>query len=425
MSSISLTNNAAQAVKWVVASIPKGKAHSSLIVFESKGDGTVDIVSNTSPESYGVNVNAVTTSEDDYASGAITASSLTGILKKVKDEEHMSIAINDERVIVSVGNSSVDVENVYGKFYAQYPKVVGSELIHGEAEDMVAPISDAGKLAGKDNNVLLSANGEDFSIVTGSEDMFTKEILPVSVTDKDVFNLSIGGGFASALSKMGKIEGMGLVTIREAEGIAKLVIKVDSESDSENQKEINELWEYIPTSLYSDVDEESPCDEDSDPVILVEKNEFKRAMEPLYGAVSSNSFLEIDTTQPGKTILKASDKRGRAKTTLIECEVQSRVKVTASMDKVYTAVNSLSSGVVIVGTIEDSKGGNWISISKEFDDEVEDESQNTDIITAIAATVVKEDNPAPLSADDINDEINGTGEYAEDVEDEDEGEDEE
>ena len=177
------------------------------------------------------------------------------------------------------------------------------------------------------------------------------------------------------------METLDTLLVKTGEGLVEFVLPFD---DAEEETDIKSVSYRVPTLVTPLDPSSSPCDGDISPIFSIQKSILKESLTAIRDVVvGKNSIVSIDSTQDNRLVVRVSDNESEGKTVIVEdVIITDKTVLTASLATVVKAVSSVHNSLINVGKVS-YKGDDWIALSAEFDDTVEDETDNSDMIVAV------------------------------------------
>lgn len=374
MSTISFDLDAAKALLFVAKGAAKTD-HESVLFLDFSSDGTCRITTSDNSNNRSADFRVDDSVSRTYA---IRAAALVSVASKVDDEQSMSLTARDNKIHVSCGATSASLTDLYEVVVDSRLKVPSSPLTTVEAYTSLSALSHAASAVNKNGKVILADDGNGMSIGSGSDDVYTQELLPATLLGgTDEYRVSIYSGLVKPLKELGKIETLDSVEINSGKGILEFLLPVHSEETS-----LKEVSYTTPTVVSTVVPTGTPCDEDVDNILSVDSKTLKGAMDSISGVVSDSALITLDATQDNRVVVKVADEESTGKNVIVDAVVYKKSLLTTTISSLKKALQTAGSGFIIVGCVN-YKEEEWVTISPEFDDEAESEADNSDIIVAI------------------------------------------
>lgn len=310
---------------------------------------------------------------------SLRAKPLESMLKNVEEGRSLTLQTDVDRVHVTCGSVSATLGNLYDyvpKVATQTP----TEPVYSGADAVrtLSYILKSSRLAGKG---IVSIRGEDdmFTIGTSLDDSYTQAV--IDSHHGDDFGIDLYGQEIKPLSDMLKAsDAMDTISIRQCSGLTSFEVAFTRDGEHGTQS----LTLQVPKVVNDHLEDESPCNEDVDEVLVVDKSVLREALTSLKDVTSlTHGVIEIDLTQENRCILRASSPNATAKGVIVEgVSIYGDDAYSVEYQNLTKALGSITSSAVSLGII-DFDGHQWIAIQDGSDDE-ENEDEEISMIVAIA-----------------------------------------
>lgn len=380
MPTISIDANSVHALNFVVRGAGKTD-HESVIFVDLDGSGQATI---TNADSILKRSMVISVDDDhgDEKTYAFRAKSIESILKKVDEDRSLSIGFKDDKINIACGSSSVSLKDLYPYVVDMRRDPQLYDVSSTDAIFAIPGIVSAAKSASKDGIVAIADDGNGLTIGSGAGDLYTQEIIASTLLNPgDDYHVRIIGGFLGELQVLNKMETLDTLLVKTGEGLVEFVLPFDN---AEEETDIKSVSYRVPTLVTPLDPSSSPCDGDISPIFSIQKSILKESLSAIRDVVvGKNSIVSIDSTQDNRLVVRVSDNESEGKTVIVEdVIITDKTVLTASLATVVKAVSSVHNSLINVGKVS-HKGDDWIALSAEFDDTVEDETDNSDMIVAV------------------------------------------
>lgn len=380
MPTISIDANSVHALNFVVRGAGKTD-HESVIFVDLDGSGQATI---TNADSILKRSMVISVDDDhgDEKTYAFRAKSIESILKKVDEDRSLSIGFKDDKINIACGSSSVSLKDLYPYVVDMRRDPQLHDVSSTDAIFAIPGIVSAAKSASKDGIVAIADDGNGLTIGSGAGDLYTQEIIASTLLNPgDDYHVRIIGGFLGELQVLNKMETLDTLLVKTGEGLVEFVLPFDN---AEEETDIKSVSYRVPTLVTPLDPSSSPCDGDISPIFSIQKSILKESLSAIRDVVvGKNSIVSIDSTQDNRLVVRVSDNESEGKTVIVEdVIITDKTVLTASLATVVKAVSSVHNSLINVGKVS-YKGDDWIALSAEFDDTVEDETDNSDMIVAV------------------------------------------
>lgn len=380
MPTISIDANSVHALNFVVRGAGKTD-HESVIFVDLDGSSQATI---TNADSILKRSMVISVDDDhgDEKTYAFRAKSIESILKKVDEDRSLSIGFKDDKINIACGSSSVSLKDLYPYVVDMRRDPQLHDVSSTDAVFAIPGIVSAAKSASKDGIVAIADDGSGLTIGSGAGDLYTQEIIASTLLNPgDDYHVRIIGGFLGELQVLNKMETLDTLLVKTGEGLVEFVLPFDN---AEEETDIKSVSYRVPTLVTPLDPSSSPCDGDISPIFSIQKSILKESLTAIRDVVvGKNSIVSIDSTQDNRLVVRVSDNESEGKTVIVEdVIITDKTVLTASLATVVKAVSSVHNSLINVGKVS-YKGDDWIALSAEFDDTVEDETDNSDMIVAV------------------------------------------
>lgn len=380
MPTISIDANSVHALNFVVRGAGKTD-HEAVIFVDLDGSGQASI---TNADSILKRSMVISVDDDhgDEKTYAFRAKSIESILKKVDEDRSLSIGFKDDKINIACGSSSVSLKDLYPYVVDMRRDPQLYDVSSTDAVFAIPGIVSAAKSASKDGIVAIADDGNGLTIGSGAGDLYTQEIVASTLLNPgDDYHVRIIGGFLGELQVLNKMETLNTLLVKTGEGLVEFVLPFD---DAEEETDIKSVSYRVPTLVTPLDPSSSPCDGDISPIFSIQKSILKESLTAIRDVVvGKNSIVSIDSTQDNRLVVRVSDNESEGKTVIVEdVIITDKTVLTASLATVVKAVSSVHNSLINIGKVS-YKGDDWIALSAEFDDTVEDETDNSDMIVAV------------------------------------------
>ena len=380
MPTISIDENSVHALNFVVRGAGKTD-HESVIFVDLDGSSQATITNADSILKRSM-VISVDDGHGDEKTYAFRAKSIESILKKVDEDRSLSIGFKDDKINIACGSSSVSLKDLYPYVVDMRRDPQLHDVSSTDAVFAIPGIVSAAKSASKDGIVAIADDGSGLTIGSGAGDLYTQEIIASTLLNPgDDYHVRIIGGFLGEIQVFNKMETLDTLLVKTGEGLVEFVLPFD---DAEEETDIKSVSYRVPTLVTPLDPSSSPCDGDISPIFSIQKSILKESLTAIRDVVvGKNSIVSIDSTQDNRLVVRVSDNESEGKTVIVEdVIITDKTVLTASLATVVKAVSSVHNSLINVGKVS-YKGDDWIALSAEFDDTVEDETDNSDMIVAV------------------------------------------
>lgn len=376
MTMLSFDYESVAALKWVAAGAGKTDPE-SFIIFEPHDDA-YKVTTNTSTSRRSLLVKINDESDDEPQPAAIRAKAIKSVADKVDDESSLSISITEGSINLASGATTMKLTNPYEEVMDNTKFFSTLNIVTIEAYDVIEAASRAVSASSR-GVIIMSSKDDDFTITSGDENVRTQEILPATINND--FELKIPATELKPFKELSKIEILDDLKIKQGTGLVEFTIHTLGD-----EFDVKEITLVIPTHVGSTGLSENPCDEDIINGFKVAKKVLSASIKYISGAVRGESLVTLDAQKGNNFItVKVEDDEGSAKTTIIDADIDSNISLTAPASLINTGLRSATGKEVIIGKIS-LEENDWLSITPVFKEDAEDESQNSDIVIAIACS---------------------------------------
>lgn len=380
MTTINIDQNSVHAMNFIVRGAGKSD-HESVIFVDLDGTGKATIT-NADPVVQRKMAISVSDDSGEKRTYAFRAKSIESVLKKVDEDRSLSLGFKDDKIHIACGATSVSLKDLAPYVVDMRPSRKLYDTTSTDAVFGLSAITSAAKSASRDGIVAISDDGTGMTIGSGAGDIYTQEILLATMlTSDDKYYVRILGGFLGELNTLSKIEVLDRLIVKTGDGIVEFSFPFDGAQEETDMQSVS----YRVPTLVTPLDPStSPCDGDISPIFSIQKSMLKEALSSIRDVVvSKNSIVSIDSTQDNRLVVKVSDNESEGKTVIVEdVIINDKTVLTTSLATLVKAVSGVHNSLVNIGSV-DHKGDQWIALSAEFDDTVEDETDNSDMIIAV------------------------------------------
>lgn len=377
---ISVDYIACQALDFVASGASKNDPESIILFYPQDDRYVISTNTGTFRRSMVIKTNGITQDTDTPPTCAIRAKALATMAKKVEEDTVMSVELSDEKVIISSGATSFKLDNLYDTTMIVDNHKSSTLEITLDAVDLVPALGRA-QSVGSSSDVVLSASKDEkvFTVTSGDENMRSQEIYTAAPGDDFKHIVPVKNVKPINNSLMKKVE-LDDITIKSGQGFLEFIMT----SEAGDTSALVNLSYTFPTVVGKSILSENPCDGDIDIVFSADKTILKSAVSYVSAATQGDTKVVLDASQGANYVtVKAEDADGAAQTTVINATIETPSVVTFPASLLLNALKAVTGSQATVGKLDDVDGETWLSVTPEFDESAESESDNSDIVVAV------------------------------------------